>query len=181
MSTATEALAYNVEKTRKDFPILKREINGYPLVYFDNAATSQTPQQVIDVIVDYYSNYNANIHRGVHALSQEATDKYEQARKKIQEHFNAKKTHEIIFTSGTTHGINLVANGFASLLHKGDEIIVSALEHHSNIVPWQILAEKTGAVLKVIPMNQEGELINLPCFRRITFRKNKACICKPCL
>ena len=172
MSTATEALAYNVEKIREDFPILKREINGYPLVYFDNAATSQTPQQVIDVIVDYYSNYNANIHRGVHALSQEATDKYEQARKKIQEHFNAKKTHEIIFTSGTTHGINLVANGFASLLHKGDEIIVSALEHHSNIVPWQILAEKTGAVLKVIPMNQEGELI-YPAFEELLSEKTK--------
>ena len=172
MSTATEALAYNVEKTREDFPILKREINGYPLVYFDNAATSQTPQQVIDVIVDYYSNYNANIHRGVHALSQEATDKYEQARKKIQEHFNAKKTHEIIFTSGTTHGINLVANGFASLLNKGDEIIVSALEHHSNIVPWQILAEKTGAVLKVIPMNQEGELI-YPAFEELLSEKTK--------
>ncbi|MCC4228847.1 aminotransferase class V-fold PLP-dependent enzyme [Zunongwangia profunda] len=172
MSTATEALAYNVEKTREDFPILKREINGYPLVYFDNAATSQTPQQVIDVIIDYYSNYNANIHRGVHALSQEATDKYEQARKKIQEHFNAKKTHEIIFTSGTTHGINLVANGFASLLNKGDEIIVSALEHHSNIVPWQILAEKTGAVLKVIPMNQEGELI-YPAFEELLSEKTK--------
>lgn len=172
MSTATEALAYNVEKTREDFPILKREINGYPLVYFDNAATSQTPQQVIDVIVDYYSNYNANIHRGVHALSQEATDKYEQARKKIQEHFNAKKTHEIIFTSGTTHGINLVANGFASLPNKGDEIIVSALEHHSNIVPWQILAEKTGAVLKVIPMNQEGELI-YPAFEELLSEKTK--------
>ena len=172
MSTATEALAYNVEKTREDFPILKREINGYPLVYFDNAATSQTPQQVIDVIVDYYSNYNANIHRGVHALSQEATDKYEQARKKIQEHFNAKKTHEIIFTSGTTHGINLVANGFASLLNKGDEIIVSALEHHSNIVPWQILAEKTGAVLKVIPMNPEGELI-YPAFEELLSEKTK--------
>ncbi|MEO2070168.1 MAG: cysteine desulfurase [Zunongwangia sp.] len=172
MSTATEALEYSVEKIREDFPILKREVNGYPLVYFDNAATSQTPQQVIDVIADYYSNYNANIHRGVHALSQEATDKYEQARKKIQEHFNAKKTHEIIFTSGTTHGINLVANGFASLLNKGDEIIVSALEHHSNIVPWQILAEKTGAVLKVIPMNQEGELI-YPAFEELLSEKTK--------
>ena len=172
MSTATEALAYSVEKIREDFPILKREVNGYPLVYFDNAATSQTPQQVIDVIVDYYSNYNANIHRGVHALSQEATDKYEQARKKIQEHFNAKKAHEIIFTSGTTHGINLVANGFASLLKKGDEIIVSALEHHSNIVPWQILAEKTGALLKVIPMNQEGELI-YSAFEELLSEKTK--------
>ena len=150
---------FNVETIRKDFPILSRKVNGKPLVYFDNAATSQTPQQVIDVIVDYYSNYNANIHRGVHSLSQEATDKYEQARQKIQKHFNAKFAHEIIFTSGTTHGINLVANGFSSLLKKGDEIIVSALEHHSNIVPWQMLCERTGAILKVIPMNQEGELV----------------------
>ena len=150
---------FNVEIIRKDFPILSRKVNGKPLVYFDNAATSQTPQQVIDVIVDYYSNYNANIHRGVHSLSQEATDKYEQARHKIQNHFNAKFAHEIIFTSGTTHGINLVANGFSSILKEGDEVIVSALEHHSNIVPWQMLCERTGAILKVIPMNQEGELI----------------------
>ena len=150
---------FNVEAVRKDFPILSRKVNGKPLVYFDNAATSQTPQQVIDVIVDYYSNYNANIHRGVHTLSQEATDLYEQARLKIQSHFNAKFSHEIIFTSGTTHSINLVANGFSSLLKKGDDIIVSALEHHSNIVPWQMLCERTGATLKVIPMNEEGELI----------------------
>lgn len=150
---------FNVEIIRKDFPILSRKVNGKPLVYFDNAATSQTPQQVIDVIVDFYSNYNANIHRGVHSLSQEATDKYEQARHKIQNHFNAKFAHEIIFTSGTTHGINLVANGFSSILKDGDEVIVSALEHHSNIVPWQMLCERTGAILKVIPMNQEGELV----------------------
>ncbi|MCB4806970.1 cysteine desulfurase [Tamlana sp. 62-3] len=149
---------FKVENIRKDFPILSRQVNGKPLVYFDNAATSQTPQQVIDVIVNYYSNYNANIHRGVHALSQEATDLYEQARYKIQAHFNAKHAHEIIYTSGTTHGINLVANGFSALLKKGDEIIVSALEHHSNIVPWQMLCERTGANLKVIPMNQNGEL-----------------------
>lgn len=159
MSLATKNITFDVEKIRKDFPILKRKINGYPLVYLDNAATSQTPQQVLDTIVDYYSNYNANIHRGVHTLSQEATDKYEQARIKIQKHFNAEKAYEIIFTSGTTHGINLVANGFASLLAEGDEILVSALEHHSNIVPWQMLCEKTGAVLKVIPMNKKGELI----------------------
>ncbi|MDX1758677.1 MAG: cysteine desulfurase [Arenibacter algicola] len=144
---------------RKDFPILNRKVNGYPLVYLDNAATSQTPQKVMDAIVDYYSRYNANIHRGVHTLSQEATDIYEQARQKIQKHFNAAKPHEIIFTSGTTHGINLVANGFASFLKKGDEIIVSALEHHSNIVPWQMLCERTGAVLKVIPMGLDGKLI----------------------
>ncbi|MEH6769868.1 cysteine desulfurase [Maribacter arcticus] len=148
----------DIKKIRTDFPILKRNVNGKPLVYLDNAATSQTPQQVIDAIVDYYKNYNANIHRGVHTLSQEATDKYEQARNKIQKHFNAAKAYEIIFTSGTTHSINLVANGFSSLIKKGDEILVSAMEHHSNIVPWQMLCERTGAVLKVIPMNQEGEL-----------------------
>jgi cysteine desulfurase/selenocysteine lyase len=150
---------FNVEDIRKDFPILSRKVNGKSLVYLDNAATSQTPQQVIDAIVEYYTHYNANIHRGVHKLSQEATDLYEAARKKIQEHFNAKHTHEIIFTSGTTHGINLVANGFSSILKAGDDIIVSALEHHSNIVPWQMLCERTGAKLKVIPMNEEGNLI----------------------
>ncbi|MDY2586122.1 aminotransferase class V-fold PLP-dependent enzyme [Winogradskyella aquimaris] len=159
MSEALSHTTFNVKQIRKDFPILKRKVNGKPLIYFDNAATSQTPQQVIDTIVDYYSNYNANIHRGVHALSQEATDAYEQARIKIQKHFNAAKAYEIIFTSGTTHGINLVANGFSSLLKKGDEIIVSALEHHSNIVPWQMLCESTGAVLKVIPMNTNGDLV----------------------
>lgn len=158
MSKTLDHTTFDVETIRKDFPILNREVNGKPLIYFDNAATSQTPQQVIDVIVDYYLNYNANIHRGVHALSQEATDAYEQARQKIQTHFNAEHSHEIIFTSGTTHGINLVASGFSSLLKKGDEIIVSALEHHSNIVPWQMLSERTGAELKVIPMNDNGEL-----------------------
>jgi len=152
-------MIFDIKSIREDFPILNRKVNGKPLVYLDNAATSQTPQQVIDVIVDYYSNYNANIHRGVHTLSQEATDAYENARRTIQSHFNAKHPHEIIFTSGTTHSINMIANGFASLLKKGDEIIVSALEHHSNIVPWQMLCEKTGATLKVIPMNSEGELI----------------------
>jgi cysteine desulfurase/selenocysteine lyase len=148
----------DVQKIRKDFPILNREVNGKPLVYFDNAATSQTPVQVIDTIVDYYKNYNANIHRGVHALSQEATDIYEAARRKIQKHFNAAQPHEIIFTSGTTHSINIVSNGYAQLLSEGDELIVSALEHHSNIVPWQMLCEKTGTILKVIPINQDGVL-----------------------
>ncbi|MCF1190568.1 cysteine desulfurase [Mangrovimonas sp. AS39] len=152
-------MALDIQDIRKDFPILSRKVNDKPLVYFDNAATSQTPQQVIDCIVDYYSSYNANIHRGVHKLSQEATDKYEQARHTIQKHFNAKHAFEIIMTSGTTHGINLVANGFSALLKSGDEIIVSALEHHSNIVPWQMLCESTGAILKVIPMNNEGELV----------------------
>jgi cysteine desulfurase/selenocysteine lyase len=150
---------FDINKIREDFPILKREINGKPLVYFDNAATSQTPKIVIDSIVNYYSNYNSNIHRGVHTLSQEATNLFENARIKIQKHFNASKSHEIIFTSGTTFGINLVAAGFNSLLKEGDEIIVSALEHHSNIVPWQMLCERTGALLKVIPISLKGELI----------------------
>ena len=149
---------FDVELIRKDFPILKREINGKPLVYFDNAATSQTPQQVIDVIVDYYSTYNANIHRGVHSLSQEATEAYEKARRTIQKHFNAEHAHEIIFTSGTTDGINLVAHGFTTFLDRDDEVVISAMEHHSNIVPWQMLCERTGAQLKVIPMNTNGEL-----------------------
>ncbi len=149
----------DVQKIRKDFPILQREVNGHPLVYFDNAATSQTPLQVIDVIADYYKKYNANIHRGVHSLSQEATDAYEAARQKIQKHFNAAHAHEIIFTSGTTHSINIVSNGYEQLLGPGDELIVSALEHHSNIVPWQMLCEKSGAVLKVIPMNEGGVLL----------------------
>ncbi len=152
-------MSLDTDKIRADFPILSRKINGHPLVYLDNAATSQTPRQVVDTIVDYYYHYNANIHRGVHTLSQEATDAYEAARKKLQVHFNARESHEIIFTAGTTHGINLVASGFSQILKKGDEIIVSAMEHHSNIVPWQMLCEKTGAVLKVIPMNEEGELL----------------------
>ena len=148
----------DVLKIRKDFPILSRKVNGKPLIYFDNAATSQTPQQVIDVIVNYYSEFNANIHRGVHQLSQEATDKYEQARLIIQKHFNVRTPKEIIFTSGTTNSINIVANGFAEILKKGDVILVSAMEHHSNIVPWQMLCDKTSAILKVIPMTEDGEL-----------------------
>jgi len=152
-------MAFNVQEIRKDFPILQREVNGKPLVYLDNAATAQKPQAVIDCIVDYYSNYNANIHRGVHTLSQEATDAYEGARKKIQEHFNIQHSHEVILTAGTTHGINMIANGFNEFLKKGDEIIVSALEHHSNIVPWQMLCERTGAELKVIPIDEKGVLV----------------------
>ena len=148
----------DVARIREDFPILKRKVNNQPLVYFDNAATSQTPTCVIDAIVDYYACYNANIHRGVHALSQEATDAYEQARQKIQKHFNALHPHEIIFTSGTTNAINIVAAGYQALLVPGDELLVSAMEHHSNIVPWQMLCEKTGAKLKVIPMLPDGTL-----------------------
>ncbi|WP_324719747.1 aminotransferase class V-fold PLP-dependent enzyme [Salinimicrobium sp. HB62] len=172
MKVASTKLNIDVESIRKDFPILSRQVNGKPLVYFDNAATSQTPQQVIDVIVDYYSRYNANIHRGVHTLSQEATDAYEQARIKIQEHFNAAKPHEIIFTAGTTHAINLVASGFTTLLKEGEEIIVSTLEHHSNIVPWQMLCERTGAKLKVIPMNDNG-MLKMDEFDKLLSEKTK--------
>ena len=167
---------FPVEKIREDFPILKREVNGKALVYFDNAATSQTPQVVIDAIVDYYSNFNANIHRGVHTLSQEATDLYEEARIKIQKHFNAKNSYEIILTSGTTDSINMIASGFADILKTGDEIIVSALEHHSNIVPWQMLCEKTGAVLKVIPMLQNGTL-DISIYDEILSDKTKLVFC----
>ena len=166
----------DIQKIRADFPILNQKVNGKPLVYFDNGATSQKPQVVIDAIVDYYSRYNANIHRGVHTLSQIATDAYEQARIKIQQHFNAKHNYEIIFTSGTTESINLVANGFASLLKKDDEIIVSALEHHSNIVPWQMLCEHTGAKLKVIPMNYEGELL-MDEYEKLLSDKTKLVLC----
>lgn len=166
----------NIETIRKDFPILSRKVNGYPLVYLDNAATSQTPKQVIDVIVDYYSRYNANIHRGIHSLSQEATDAFENSRSTIQKHLNAKYSHEIIFTSGTTHSINIVANGFSSILKKGDEILVSAMEHHSNIVPWQMLCERTGAILKVIPMNHQGELI-VSNFEVLLSSRTKLVVC----
>ena len=148
----------DVKKIRADFPILSRKVNGQDLVYFDNAATSQTPQQVIDVIVDYYNRLNANIHRGVHKLSQEATDAYEEARIKIQKHFNVAQPYEVILTSGTTESINLIASGYSTILQTGDQLIISALEHHSNIVPWQMLCEKTGAELKVIPMTLEGTL-----------------------
>ncbi len=156
MKNTTE---FNITSIREDFPILNSKVNGKKLIYFDNAATTQTPKVVIDAIVSYYSTLNANIHRGVHSLSQKATEAYEGARKKIQKHLNAKNSSEIIFTSGSTHSINLVANGFIDLLKSGDEIIVSHLEHHSNIVPWQMLCEKTDAIMKVIPMNQDGELI----------------------
>ena len=152
-------MSFNIDAIRANFPILSKQVNGKPLVYFDNGATSQKPQVVIDAISRYYQEINANIHRGVHTLSQLATDAYEASRGKIQNHINAKFAHEVLFTSGTTHGINLVANGFASLLKSGDEVLVSALEHHSNIVPWQMLCEKTGAILRVIPMGENGELI----------------------
>lgn len=149
----------DIQAIRADFPILTQTVNGKPLVYFDNAATSQKPQAVIDAILKYYAEINSNIHRGVHYLSQKATDAYEQSRQIIQRHINAKHDYEVIFTTGTTHGINIVASGFAKFVNEGDEVMVSAMEHHSNIVPWQMLCERTGANLVVIPMNEKGELI----------------------
>lgn len=149
----------DIKAIRKDFPILTQSVNGKPLVYFDNAATAQKPKVVEDAIIHYYETINANIHRGVHTLSQLATDAYEESRKKIQAHLNAKHDYEVLFTAGTTFGINLVASGFGSLLKAGDEILISALEHHSNIVPWQFACERSGATLKVIPMNLDGELV----------------------
>ena len=162
----------NIPKIRADFPILSRKVNGQDLVYLDNAATSQTPTQVIDVITNYYQTYNANIHRGVHTLSQEATDKFEQARQSIQKHFNIRKSHEVIFTSGTTHSINLVAFGFGTILGHGDEVIVSALEHHANIVPWQMMCERSGAILRVIPMTDDGTL-DMHAYKELLNKKTK--------
>jgi len=149
---------FDIQAIRADFPILNEKVNGKPLVYFDNGATSQKPKMVLDAIQKYYSEINANIHRGVHTLSQLATDAYEESRLKIQKHINAEYSHEVLFTSGTTFGINLVANGFGQILKPGDEIIISELEHHSNIVPWQFACQRSGATLKVIPMNENGEL-----------------------
>ena len=149
---------FAIDKIRADFPILLRQVNNRPLIYFDNAATSQKPQQVIDALVHYYTYQNANIHRGVHALSQEATDAYEQARDLVKTFFNARLREEIIFTAGTTHSINIVAHGFRSLLNPEDEIIVGQAEHHSNIVPWQMACALTGAVLKVLPIDEHGKL-----------------------
>jgi len=163
---------FDIHKIREDFPILQQQVNGKPLVYFDNGATSQKPQVVIDAEVHYYSKVNANIHRGVHHLSQVATDAYEEARVKIQKHLHAKSSFEVLFTPGTTHGINLVANGFARLLQPGDEVIVSYLEHHSNIVPWQMACEVSGAVLKVIPMLEDGSL-NIDAYIALLSPKTK--------
>ena len=165
-------MKFDVKNIREDFPILKKQINGKQLIYFDNAATSQTPTCVINSISDYYNNYNSNIHRGVHSLSEEATEAYEKAREKIQIHFNAKHKEEIIFTSGTTHSINIVSNGFLDLMGEDDEIIVSGLEHHSNIVPWQMMCKKTNSKLKVIPLDKNGEL-DLKEFKNLVSKKTK--------
>lgn len=162
----------DIQKIRADFPILSQEVNGKPLIYFDNGATSQKPKVVIEAIAKYYQEINANIHRGVHTLSQLATDAYEASREKVRQHINAQHEYEVIFTSGTTQGINLVASGFGALLQTGDEVMVSALEHHSNIVPWQFLCEKTGARLVVIPMNDAGEL-KMDIFEELLSEKTK--------
>ena len=163
----------DIQKIRADFPILSQKVRGKQLVYLDNAATTQKPQEVIDAISKYYSEQNSNIHRGVHYLSQQATVAYEDARKKIQLFINAPKPEQIIFTKGTTDAINLVANSFGkAFVKQGDEIIISALEHHSNIVPWQMLCEERGALLKVIPINQQGELL-LEEFEKLLSPKTK--------
>ena len=154
-----ETAEFNITELRQQFPTLSRNIHGKPLVYFDNGATSQKPQSVIDRISRFYENENSNIHRGVHTLSQEATTAYEEARVTIQRYLNAANEHEIIFTKGTTDSINLVAFSFGELLTAGDEIIISAMEHHSNIVPWQMLCERKGCILKVVPISKSGELI----------------------
>ena len=148
----------DIATIRADFPILRSQVNGKPLVYFDNAATTQKPQVVIDAITDYYTNLNANVHRGVHNLSQRATDAFEATRETVRAHINAAHTHEIIFTKGTTESINLVAQSFTRFVKEGDNLIISAIEHHSNIVPWQLLAARTGASLRIIPVNDAGEL-----------------------
>jgi cysteine desulfurase/selenocysteine lyase len=167
-----EKVVFDIEKIRAQFPILKQKINGKQLVYFDNGATSQKPQVVIDRLNDYYSNENANIHRGVHTLSQEATTAYEEARISIQRYLGAKHSHEIIFTKGTTDSVNLVAFSFGELLQSGDEIIITAMEHHSNIVPWQMLCERKGCVLKFIPMSTKGEL-DLDAYSKLLSSKTK--------
>ena len=163
---------FNVEEIRAQFPILKRKVNGKNLVYFDNGATAQKPQLVIDSITKYYSYENANIHRGVHLLSQEATNAYENARNTIQSYIHAAESCEIIFTKGTTDSINLVAFSLGETLHSGDEILISYMEHHSNIVPWQMLCERKGLTLKVIPIHENGEL-NLEEFEKLLSEKTK--------
>lgn len=167
MRTTTNVIArevmeksFDVEKIREDFPILNQKVDGKPLVYLDNAATSQKPQAVLDAMMRYYLEENSNIHRGVHYLSEKATQSYEAARDQVQHYLNVEHRQEIIFVRGTTEGVNLVASSYGrSNIKQGDEIIISAMEHHSNIVPWQILCEEKGAKLRIIPMNDAGELL----------------------
>lgn len=163
---------FNVRAIREEFPALRQKIYGKNLIYFDNGATSQKPQIVLDAINKFYSKENANIHRGVHFMSQKATTEYEESRKRIQKYINAKKSEEIIFTKGTTDGINLVAYSFGELLQAGDEIIISAMEHHSNIVPWQMLCIRKGLSLRVAPINKKGEII-MEEFEKMLSKKTK--------
>ena len=162
----------NIANIRAQFPALHQEVHGHPLVYLDNGATTQKPQVVIDAIQQYYTEQNSNIHRGVHYLSQLATDAYEASRTCIQKHLNAKHTHEIIFTRGITEAINLVAHSFRSLLNTGDEVIISAMEHHSNIVPWQMACDATGAKLQIIPMDENG-VLKMDVFHALLSEKTK--------
>lgn len=164
---------FDVYELRKQFPILQREVKGRPLVYLDNAATTQKPKVVIDTITDYYSNYNANIHRGIHSLAEEATEAFEATRESVRVFINARSVEEVIFTRGTTEGINLVAHSWGRKnLHKGDEIIISTLEHHSNIVPWQLIAEEKEAIIRVIPIHENGQL-DLDAFRKLLSDKTR--------
>jgi len=163
---------FNVREIREQFPALRQQVYGKNLIYFDNGATSQKPQLVLDAINKFYSKENANIHRGVHFMSQKATTEYEESRKRIQRYINARKSEEIIFTKGTTEGINLVASSFGELLKAGDEIIISAMEHHSNIVPWQMLCMRKGLSLRVAPINEKGELL-LETFKQMLSKKTK--------
>lgn len=164
---------FNVDEIRKDFPILNREVNNKPLVYFDNGATSQKPSIVVEALSQYYRNENSNIHRGVHTLSQEATSAYEAVREKVQKYLSAGQKEEIIFTKGTTDGINLIASSFGRHhLKAGDEVIISTMEHHSNIVPWQMICEEKGATLKIIPINDQGE-IDLEAYKGLLSSKTK--------
>jgi len=173
MSTLVVNKPFDITAIRRDFPILSIEVNGKPLVYFDNAATTQKPQQVIDALVDYYTTYNSNVHRGVHHLSQVATDAYEGARLKIAQLMNAPSASEIIFTRGTTESINLIAFSFGeAFVNEGDEIIISAIEHHSNIVPWQLLCQRKKAVLKVIPVLDNG-VLDLEAYSKLFSKKTK--------
>ena len=161
-----------INDIRNQFPTLHQEVNGHPLVYLDNGATTHKPQVVIDAISHYYEKQNSNIHRGVHYLSQLATDAYEASRETIRQHFNAEHLHEIIFTKGNTEAINLVANGFRQILKQGDEVLVSAMEHHSNIVPWQMTCESASASLKVIPMDEKG-VLDIEAYKNLLSNKTK--------
>lgn len=159
-ATSISTKSANFDKIREDFPVLKQHVKGNPLVYFDNAASSQMPSQVADRIDSYHRNEHANVHRGIHTLSQKATDAYEGTRKKVREFINAGDKEEVVFTTGTTDSINLVANSFGNqYLDEGDEILLTEIEHHANIVPWQMAAERTGAKIKVAPVNDQGELV----------------------